>query len=85
MDDGDYAGNQGWRALSQIKSDFNSPGTLFDPQDLSTRNNLNVTDIKYFSDYIRAKYEDMQTIVSETYQRTRSNWISILIKIPPKC
>lgn len=32
MDDGDYAGNQGLRALKQIKSDFNSlPCPFFDP------------------------------------------------------
>lgn len=41
-------------------------------QDLAGKNNLNVTDIKYFTDYIRAKYEDMQNIVSGSYRRTRS-------------
>lgn len=42
-------------------------------QDLVWKNYLNVTDIVYFSDYIRSKYRDMQKIVSETFRRTRSN------------
>ena len=42
-------------------------------KDLAGKNNLNVTDIKYFSDYIPAKYQDLQNIVSESYRRTRSN------------
>lgn len=41
-------------------------------QDLAGKNNLNVTDVKYFSDYIRAKYEEMQTIVDESFRKTRS-------------
>lgn len=39
---------------------------------MAGKNNLNVTDIKYFTDYIRAKYEDMQNIVSGSFRRTRS-------------
>ena len=43
-------------------------------QDLAAKNSLNVTDIKFFSDYIRAKYEHMQNIVADSFRRTRSNF-----------
>lgn len=46
---------------------------IFPIQDLAGKNNLNVTDIFYFSDYIPAKYQDIQNIVGESFRRTRSN------------
>lgn len=58
------------RALKLIDAIATFPSS----QDLAGKNNLNVTDVKYFSDYIRAKYEEMQTIVDESFRKTRSNF-----------
>ncbi|KAG5668928.1 hypothetical protein PVAND_016837 [Polypedilum vanderplanki] len=39
--------------------------------DLSSKNNLNLTQIKEFSDYLSNKHENMEKIVDETFKKTR--------------
>lgn len=69
----------------ECKLRITSSVKLFPPfsQDLAGKNNLNVTDVKFFSDYIRAKYEVMQTIVDESFRKTRSKYELIkVLKCP---
>lgn len=74
MDERDNIGDKGYtRCLINYHSRSEFNGLAIWPfQDLAGKNSLNVTDIKYFSDYIRAKYEHMQNIVSDSFRRTRS-------------
>lgn len=41
-------------------------------QDLAQENELNVTDFKKFSDYLSKKQDVMESIVDETFYKTRS-------------
>lgn len=51
------------------------------PQDLAFRNDLNVTDVKFYSDYLRVKMQILRDIVTDTYRRTRSEWQFLLLYI----
>jgi hypothetical protein len=71
VDERDNIGREGKKGSEIINR--RSEIALLSLKDLAGKNNLNVTDVYFFSDYIPAKYQDIQSIVSESFRKTRSN------------